>query len=56
MCGVQQAPLKLWRRAPLEVWGCVLSAWGVGGSSGKVVSTFGVRRSSLILMGLLLYF
>ena len=34
--------------------GAVSSLVGVGGSTGKVLSTFGVRVSSLILMGLLL--
>ena len=34
MCDVQQAPLELWWRAPLEVQGCVLSGWGVGDSTG----------------------
>ena len=46
MCDVQ--------RAPLELWGCVLSGWGVGASTGEVLSTFGARGSSLTLMGLLL--
>ena len=46
MCDVQLAPLKL--------CGCVLSGLGVGGSMGDVLSTFGTRGSSLILMGLLL--
>ena len=32
----------------------MLSAWGVGGSTGEVLSTFGARGSSLILVGLLL--
>ena len=32
----------------------MLSAWGVGGSTGEVLSTFGARGSSLILVGLML--
>ena len=36
-----------------RVVSCVLSAWTVGGSTEKVVSTFHIRGSSLILMGLL---
>ena len=36
-----------------RVVSCVLSAWTVGSSTGKVVSTFHIRGSSLILMGLL---
>ena len=54
MCDVQLAPLELWWRAPLKLRGCVLSDWGVGGSLGDVLSTFGTRGSSLILAGLLL--
>ena len=54
LCDVQQAPLKLWWRAPLEEQGCVLSGWGVHVSMGEVLSTFGVMGSSLILVGLLL--
>ena len=54
MCDVQLAPLELWWRAPLKLRGCVLSDWGVGGSLGDVLSTFGTRGSSLILVGLLL--
>ena len=54
MCDVQLAPLELWWRAPLEVKGCVLSGWGVGGFMGDALSTFGTRGSSLILVGLLL--
>ena len=54
MCDVQLAPLELWWRDPLKLRGCVLSDWGVGGSLGDVLSTFGTRGSSLILVGLLL--
>ena len=54
MCDVQRAPLELWWRAPLEVWGSALSGWGVGGSTGEVLSTFGARGSSVILLGLTL--
>ena len=54
MCDVQLAPLELWWRAPLKLRGCVLSDWGVSGSLGDVLSTFGTRGSSLILVGLLL--
>ena len=54
MRDTQGTPVKLWWRAPLKVQGCVLSGSGVGGSSGEVLSTFGARCSSLILVGLLL--
>ena len=54
MCDVQLALLELWWRAPLKLCGCVLSGWGVGGSMGDALSTFGTRGSSLILVGLLL--
>ena len=54
MCGVQLAPLELCWRAHLKLCGCVLSGWGVNGSMGNILSTFGTRGSSLILMGLLL--
>ena len=54
MCDVQLAPLELCWRAPLKLCGCVLSGWGVNGSMGNILSTFGIRGSSLILMGLLL--
>ena len=54
MCDVQWAPLGLWWRSPVELWECVLSGWGVGGSTGEVLSTFGVRGSSVILLGLTL--
>ena len=54
MCDVQLAPLELYWRAPLKLCGYVLSGLGVGGSMGDVLSTFGTRGSSLILMGLLL--
>ena len=48
MCDVQQAPLKLWRRAPLEGRDCVLSDWGVSGSSWEVLSAFGTIGPSLL--------
>ena len=54
MCDIQLAPLELCWRSPLKLCGCVLSAWGVGGSMGDVLSSFGIRGSSVILMGLLL--
>ena len=54
MCDVQLAPLELYWRAPLKLCGYVLFGLGVGGSMGDVLSTFGTRGSSLILMGLLL--
>ena len=54
MCDIQQAPIELWWRALLKVWGCVLSAWGVCGSMAEVLSTFGSRSSSIISEGLLL--
>ena len=54
MCDVQWAPLELWWRTLLEVQGCVLSGWGVGGSMAEVLSTFGIKNSSLISEGLLL--
>ena len=41
MCDVQQVPLKLWRRASLEGQDCILSDWGVSGSSWEVLSAFG---------------
>ena len=39
---------------PIELWGCVLSGWGVGASTGEVLFTFDARGSSLTLVGLLL--
>ena len=39
---------------PIELWGCVLSGWGVSASTGEVLSTFVARGSSLKLVGLLL--
>ena len=54
MCDVQWAPLELWWRSPVELWECVLSGWGVGSSTGEVLSTFGARGSSVILLGLTL--
>ena len=54
MCDVQQAPLELCWRPPVELWGCVLSGRDVGGSTGEVLSTFGARGSSVILLGLTL--
>ena len=54
MCHVQQVPLELWWWAPLQFQGCVLSDWGVVISMGEVLSTFGTRGSSPILMGFLL--
>ena len=45
MCDAQRAPLELWWRALLEFQGCVLSGWGVVGSTGEVLSTFGTRVS-----------
>ena len=56
MCDVQLAHHEMWWRVPLKVRvrGCVLSVWGVGGSKGEVLSWFGARCSSLILMGFLL--
>ena len=41
-----------WLQSPSA--GIFLSGWGVGGSMGDVLSTFGSRGSSLILVGLLL--
>ena len=55
MCDVQQDTLELWWRAPLKVQVFVHSGvvwvtpWGWG-----VLSTFGARGSSLIVVGLLL--
>ena len=46
LCDVQQAPI--------ELQGCVPSGRDVVGSTGEVLSTFGTRVSSLILVGLLL--
>ena len=54
MCDVQQAPLKLWRRAPLEGRGCVLSGWGIIVSTWEVLSAFGAMGSSLLFVGFLL--
>ena len=54
MCDAQRAPLELCWRARLEFRGCVLSGWGVVGSTGEVLSTFGARVSSLLLVRLLL--
>ena len=54
LCDVQRAPLEFWWRAPLEVWGSALYGWGVGGFMGEVLSTYGARGSSLILVGLML--
>ena len=54
MCDVYQAPLKLWRKAPLEDRGCVLSGWGVIISTLEVLSAFGAMGSSLLLVGFLL--
>ena len=45
MCDIQQAPLELWWRAPLDLWGCTLSGWGMDGAPGKALSTFGARGS-----------
>ena len=45
MCDVQQAPLEFWWRAPLDMRCSVLTGWGVGGSMGRVLSTFGARGS-----------
>ena len=54
MCDVQWALLELWWRPPVELRGCVLSGWGVGGSTGEVLSIFGTRGSSVILLRLTL--
>ena len=54
VCDVWWAPLELRWRATLEVQGCVLSGWSVGGSMGKVLSTFGTSGSSLKFVVLLL--
>lgn len=50
MCNVQHAPLELRWRASLNLWGSVLSGWGVGCCTVEVLSTFGSRSSSEILV------
>jgi hypothetical protein len=50
MCDVQHSPLELWWRAPLDLWGCVLSGLGMGGCTVEVLSTFGTKSSSEILV------
>ena len=54
MCDVYQEPLKLWRKAPLEDRGCVLSGWGVIVSTLEVLSAFGAMGSLLLFVGFLL--
>ena len=49
MCEVQWSPLELWG-APLDLWGCFLSGLGVGGCIVEVLSTFGAKSSSEILV------
>lgn len=55
MCDVQWDPLELWWRAPLEVWSCVLTGWGAGGSRKDALYNFGASGPSLMLVGLLLF-
>ena len=60
-----QTPLKFWcevqllsicdrQQAPLELWGCVLSGWGVGGCTGEILSNINFMVSPVILVELLL--